>query len=343
MLRRIRVAILLGVTLAAVAVPASAQEKKPADTKKPAPQTVPIPAPGPAVAGDCGSGMMTVAVQECVPETYTTKRIAHKQVCTQETYQTFRCETVPVTKTRTVTCYVRQPVVKPVVRTVCERVPCVEERTVMRPHYSYVNETVMKSRRVDRGYWECVEVPDHFRNFCNGLRHRFGHRNDCCEPCPPCPATRTVKRWHACWTTECYPCTVCRKVCEMRPEVCRVTVCRTVTKQITCNETTYVCVPQTRVETYTCCETRQVPCTATRNVVRCVPYEETVTCCRMVSRTVYRQVPAPSCCETECTPCCGGGHGHHGGGLLSGLFNRGGRGHHHGGGCSSGCADCGCH
>jgi hypothetical protein len=44
-------------------------------------------------------------------------------------------------------------------------------------------------------------------------------------------------------------------------------------------------------------EQRKVPCKATRTVRVCVPYEETVTCCKMVPRTVTRQVPV---CETNC-------------------------------------------
>jgi hypothetical protein len=202
----------------------------------------------------------------------------------------------------------------------------------MKTHWTYRNECVTKTKRVDHGYWECCEVPAPFKDFCN--RVKWSHsRHDCCE-CPPCPATKTVKKWHCNWVTECYTENCCKKVCVQVPEVCNVTVTRCVPKQVVRQVTEYVCTPTTRTENYTCYETRQVPFTATRNVTVCVPYEECVTCCRMVARTVYRQVPAPTCgCETECTPCCSSGHRGHG--LLSG------RGHHSS--CSSCSNGCGCH
>jgi hypothetical protein len=331
-----RVAILLGVTLA-VAAPAAAQDNKDKgkdkDGKPPVTQLntppVPVTQPAPIVSAPApsgGCGTITVCVTERVPETYTTTRTAYKQVCVAETYQGFRCETFPVTRTRNVTTYVSTPVCRDVVSTVCERVPCVETRTVMRSHWTTVQETVMKHKRVDHGHYECQEVPDHFRDFCNRLKYRCHH--DCCE-CPPCPATRTVKCWKSCWVDECYPCTVCKRVCTQVPETCQVTTYKTITKQVSHKVTTYVCTPVTRAETYTCNETRQVPFTGTRNVTRCVPYQETVTCTRMVSRTVQRQVPAPSACECECTPCCSSSR-HHGAGLLSGWFGGRGHGHSHG-------------
>jgi hypothetical protein len=189
----------------------------------------------------------------------------------------------------------------------------------------------MKTRCVDKGNWVCEEVPAHFRAFCQRIGSGHGHRNDCCDPCPPCPPTRTVKRWHSCYVNECYPCTVCRKVCTMVPQTCKVCTYKCVAKQVTNKVCSYVCVPCTRTETYTCCETRQVPFTCTRNVTTCVPCEEMVTCTRYVSRTVYRQVPVSNCCESYSCCCSNGRHGH---GLFSNF--RGGHGHH-GGGCNSGC------
>jgi hypothetical protein len=59
---------------------------------------------------------------------------------------------------------------------------------------------------------------------------------------------------------------------------------------------------------------RLVPCQSTRTVVTCVPHQETVTCCRMVCRTVEKKVPCAPCCETHCcasnccaTTCCHSG------------------------------------
>jgi hypothetical protein len=291
--------------------------------------------------------MQTICVTECVPETYQVKRISYKQVCKQETYTAFRCECFPVTKTCNVTTYTKKAVWKDVTCTVYEKVPCWETRTVMKPCYSYVNETVMKSRKVDKGHWVCEEVPAHFKAFCQRLGQGHGH-NNCCDPCAcpaPCPPTRTVKKWCPCWVTECYPCTVCKKVCTMVPETCKVCTYKCVAKQV-CNKVcSYECVPCVTQQTYTCYETKQVPFTCTRNVMTCVPCEEMVTCTRYVAKTVYRQVPVScnnNCCESFSSCCSSGGHGH--GHKLFSNF----RGHGHnscnscGSSCGSGCGG-GCH
>jgi hypothetical protein len=228
----------------------------------------------------------------------------------------------------------------------------------MKPCWKTVTVTEMKTRRVDKGHWVCEEVPAPFRAFCQRLGNGFGghgHRKGCGDPCgdpcaqncQPCPPTRTVKRWHSCWTTECYPVTCCKRVCEMVPQVCKVTTWKCVAKQVTCKVCTYVCEPCTTTQTYTCCETRQVPYQCTRNVVTCVPCEEEVTCTRYVAKTVYRQVPVShgnGCCDTGYS-CCSSGRGGHrlfsnfrGG--CGGLFG-GGHGHRNNG-CNSGCGG-GCH
>ena len=36
-----------------------------------------------------------------------------------------------------------------------------------RPHYSYVTETKMVTKCVDRGHWECREVYSHWKALCN--------------------------------------------------------------------------------------------------------------------------------------------------------------------------------
>jgi hypothetical protein len=101
---------------------------------------------------------------------------------------------------------------------------------------------------------------------------------------------------------------------------------------------TYKCVEEKQVQKYTCMVSRQVPCKATRTVRVCVPYQETVTCCRMVPRTREIQVPvcettsnacetSNACCESSSSSCCESrGHG------LFGGFRRGGHGGN-GGGC----------
>jgi hypothetical protein len=55
----------------------------------------------------------------------------------------------------------------------------------------------------------------------------------------------------------------------------------------------YRCVNELKTETFTV----MVP--------KCVPVQETVTCCRIVPRTVVKQVASCNPCETCCTPCCG--------------------------------------
>jgi hypothetical protein len=281
----------------------------------------------------CAPAMRTVTCTEWVPQQYTTTRTAYRSECRQEAYTAFRCEYSTETRTRTCTYYERVPECQTRTRTVCTMVPTVEERTCMRPHYSYVNETRMVCRTVDRGHYECREVPCHWQ----GLRNRFrrhGH-GDCCDCCDPCPPpTRTVKVWVPCKVTVQCPVTSCRRVCTMVPEKTCVTVCRPVYRQETYQVTCYRCVPRQRVETYTVCVPHRVAFQATRTVRVCVPYQETVTCCRMVARTVTRQVPCPvaECCYS---PCCEG-HGTR----CHRRFFGGHRQHHECGGCESGC---GCH
>jgi hypothetical protein len=304
----------------------------------------PAGAPVAPAADPCGPAMITIPVVECVPETYKVKQIVYKKVCKQETYTAYRCETFPVTKTRQVCTYVKKAVYKDVCKTVVEKVPCWEEKTVMKPCYSYQNVTEMRSKKVDKGYWVNEEVPAHFKNFCNRLGSFGHHKNDCCDPCAsscnscPAPATRCVKKWCPCWVTECCPVTVCKKVCTMKAECVKVCTYKCVTKTVTCKVCEYVCEPCYKTETYCCHETRQVPVTCTRNVVSCVPCEEWVTCTRLVAKTTYRQVPAcntscNSCCETS-NNCCGNGGGH----KLRGLFAN--RGHGHKNDCCASSSSC---
>jgi hypothetical protein len=313
LLKPFRVAFLIGMVAAVAASPARAQDPKPGS---PPPKVAAVPAADPCT--------QTIQVIECVPEHYTTTRTAYRYECKQEVYTAYRCETATEVRTRTCTYYERIPEVRNEVRTVCTMVPTVEVRTVCRPHWSYVTETKMVCRTVDRGHWECREVHSCF----DGLRHRLRghHHNDCCNPCCECPPpVRTRKVWVPCRVTEQVPVTCCRKVCTYEQVKCNVTVCRPVTKQVTVQVCSYRCVPRQRVETYNVCVTRQVPCQATRTVRVCVPYQETVTCCRMVSRVVTRTVPAPvaqACCGGCGESCCceaprchrrffGGHHGGH--------------------------------
>jgi len=272
-----------------------------------------------------------------VRENYTTTRTAYRTECRQEAYTAYRCELVPETKTRVVTCYHRVPETRTEVRTVCEYVSAMEERTCMKPCWSTVTETVMTCKKVDRGHYECREVYSHRKAMQNRL-HSLCHRNDCCEPCLP-PPCKTVKTWCPCWVTEQCPVTRCKKVCTMVPEKVCVKVCRPVTRQVTCQVCSYRCVAEQKTETYTCCVSRQVAVPCTRTVRVCVPYQETVTCCRMVPRTVCRTVPCPvaDCCSAAC--CCEQAKCHR-------RFSFAGLRHHHEScdSCGSSCSSCGtCH
>jgi hypothetical protein len=267
-----------------------------------------------ARADDCGQPcppapqFRTVCVNEWVPEKYETTRTVYKQECVQEKYTAFRCESVPETRTRNVTTYEKVPVVQEVVKKVCVSVPHVEERTVMEKHWVTVPETKVVRKCVDKGHYECKEV-ECGPSCWEKMRHHF-HKKDCCEECPPCPRTKTVKVWVPCpvWEEHTICCT--KKVCEYRPKVCHVTVCKTEVHEEKCQVTVWKCVPKTHTETYTVCVERKVPFEATRTVTRCVPVQEKVTCTRMVCRKVEKQVPVETCCETVL--CCKPKHHRHG-------------------------------
>jgi hypothetical protein len=287
-LRPFRMFLVVGL-VAACALPVSASHNKGGNCCAP--------------AGDCcnGGGVS----YECVPETYNVTRTVYKKVCRDETYTAFKCVCEPVTKTREVCHMVRKQVEKEVCKTVHDRIPCTETRTVMKTKWSYQTVTEMRSKKVDRGHWVCEEVDAPFQNFLAKLHHCC-KKNDCCEPCPPCPKTRTVKRWCSNWVTECYPVTCCKKVCCQVPQTCTFTTYKCVARQVTCKELCWVCEPCTKIETYTCHVTKKVPYTCTRKVWDCVPCQETVTCTRYVKKAICAPAPAPApCCPTSCeAPCC---------------------------------------
>jgi hypothetical protein len=298
----VRSALLAGVLATTATVPARAEDSPPA---APAPQ------------------YRTVCVTEWVPETYQCTRTAYRTECKQETYTAYRCECVPETRTRTCTVYKKVPEVRTETRTVCVSVPHVEERTVMQTYVTCKPETVMVRTCVDRGHWECKEVPcepscrDHFK----GMFHHKKQCGDCCEPCEPCPPKmKTVKVWIPEKVWEEKPVTCMKRICEQRPVTCKVTVCKTEQRQESYQVTCWKCVPEQRTETYTVMTTRSVPYQATRTVKVCVPYTETVTATRCVPKTVEKQVPVTTCCASPCceSACCGSKHhGHHRGAGLS--------------------------
>jgi hypothetical protein len=340
----VRIALLFG-AVAAVAVSSARAEDKPAppaDKAAPAAdKAAPVTPERIAAPHPAGPPMRTIQVTECVPEPYQVTRTAYRVECRQEAYTAYRTECVPEVRTRVCTVYKRVPEVRTEVRNVCVQVPVVEERTCIQRRWVTQQVTTMVCKTVDRGHYECREVPDNWKNFCNRVRHAC-RRHDCCEP-PPCPATKTVKCWVPCLVTEQVPVTTCKRVCVEVPVKVNVTVCRTVVRQQQVQVCTYRCVPEQRTETYTVNVARCVPYQAVRTVRVCVPYQETVTCTRMVARTVTRQVPvecAPAvseCCAPASNDCCatecGGSHGrrHF---RFAGLRHR-----EHGGG-GHGCGSC---
>jgi hypothetical protein len=241
----------------------------------------------------CAPQYRTVCVKEWVPETYQSTCTVYKTECRTETYTAYRCETVPETRTRTVTVTKQVPEVQTRTRTFCVSVPTVETRTVMESYTVCKPVTTMCKRCVDKGHWECREVP------CE-KKHHFRHKHDCCDDCCP-PPTKTVKVWVPCKVWEEYPVTKMVKSCESRPVQVQVTVCRKETRTEAYQVTVMRCVPEQRVETYSVCVTRNVPYQATRTVSVCVPHQETVTKTRMVCHTVQKQVPCEeSCCQVTC-------------------------------------------
>jgi len=291
--QQIRVALLAGSLVAATALTARAED--PAQ-------------PGPAApAAPCPPQYRTVCEKVWVPETYQTTRTVYERVCRQENYTAYRCECVPVTRTRTVPVCRQIPEVKEVVRHVCTYVPVVENRTVMKTQWTCVPVTRVVRKCKDEGHYECREVP------CGPtLRERLAklcHRcNDCCEEqCQPV-RTKTVKVWVPCPVWQEHSVTCMKRVCQHIPVTCQVTVCKPQIHEEKCQVTCCRTVTEMKTETYTCMTQRMVPYQATRTVVHCVPHEEKVNCTRMVCRVVQKQVPvvtcsapAPSCCqETSC-------------------------------------------
>ena len=256
----------------------------------------------PARAGDCAAPACapcttTVCCTEWVPQHYQCTRTVYKTEYRQEAYTAYRCECYPEVCTRQVTCYKMVPEVRTQICNYHVCVPCVEERTVMQPCVTYKPVTKIVRKCVDQGHWECRCVP------CKpSLRDRL--RKCCGGCCDECPKYKMEKCWVPCpvWV-EC-PVTCMERCCEYRPVVVKVctykTECRQKEVQVCC----YKCVPECRTEQYTVMKTRMVPYQATRCVAVCVPCQETVTCCRMVARTVVKQVPCAPCCDTCCKPCC---------------------------------------
>jgi hypothetical protein len=303
--QRVSFALLAAMLVAAAALPVRAEDdKKPAagDDKKPAQE------------------FCTVRVKRWVDEPYECTKTTYKVECKEEKYTAYKCETVPVEKSRTVTVCKTVPETKVEKRKVVECVPTWEEKTTMQKSWTCQKVTVMEKKCVDKGHYECKEVPcgpSFADRLHNAFRHSCGGCGDCCETkCEPaCPRTKTVKCWVPCPTyVEC-PRTKTERVCVEKPVTCKVCVMKKVEKEVECKVTTCKVVKEEKVEKYTVCEVKKTPYEATRTVKKCVPVTETVKGTHKVCKWVEEKVPvspcANTCCESSCrrahscrTSCC---------------------------------------
>ncbi len=265
----------------------------------------------------------SVGCTEMVREAYTTKRTAYKMECRTETYDVCKTECVPVCKERTVCVTKRVPVVKEEIRKVMHNVTVYEDRVVNKTSHKYVKETVMKKQLIRLGHWESKEVPALLGGIGGGLGgllggHGHNHGSACADPCKTacpdtaksnsCPTacrTHTVKHWVCCPEYRDCPVTVCKKVCVTEAVKCKVAVCKQECREEKVKVCTYQCVTENVVQKYTAYETKKVTTKATRTVRVCVPYEETVTCYRLVPRAVTP--PATTACSptANCREACG--------------------------------------
>jgi hypothetical protein len=256
-----------------------------------------------------------VTSTEWVREPYTTKRTAYKVECKTETYQTCKTVCVPETHEKTVCVTKRVPVWKEECRKVCKKETTWEDKLVTKKSYKYVQETCTKKTLVRLGHWECKEVPALFSGFGGGLFSGHSCGSSCGTPCgsscgtgcsdacsSPCK-TRTVKHWVSCPEYKECPTTVCKKVPVCEQVKCKVAVCKNVWVDEKVKVCTYNCVTENKVVKYTTYTKKSVPCTATRSVRVCVPYEETVTCCKLVPKQVTRQVACAPACTSTCDSC----------------------------------------
>jgi len=227
---------------------------------------------------------------------------------------------VPVCKEKVVCVKKRVPVMKEECRKVCHKVTVWEERVVNKTSYKYVQQTCMKKQLVRMGHWECREVSGLFSGIGNGGGLFSGHGHGCCDKgCSTgcgdacgsnacnnaCRPARTRKVWVHCPEYKECPHTVCKKVAVCEAVKCKVAVCKHEWREEKVKVCTYQCIEEKQTVKYTCYERRQVPCKATRTVRVCVPYEEKVTCCKLVPKTVTRQVPVSNACGDSCnTGCC---------------------------------------
>jgi hypothetical protein len=296
--QRVSSALLAGALIAASSMTARAEQDKPAAPEK-------VAAPEGAKPADACTAYRTICCTEWVPEKYFVERRTTKVEWKQEQYTAYKCECVPVQKKRTCTVYKMVPEVREETRIVCKKVPCEEERTVYEKRTVCVpcEKTVRKC--VDKGHYECKLVEDKSgEGFLAKLCGKKKKEDDCCNPCPPCPKMKEVKVWVPCPVWEEHKVCTTEKRTECVAKKIKVTVCKEVREEQKVKVTVCKCVPEQREECYTVYEQKMTPYQATRCVKVCTPCVEKVECCRMVKRTVMKQVPCEPCCNPCCDPCC---------------------------------------
>jgi hypothetical protein len=291
-----RIALLANVVMATAAFSARAEE---ADAKaKAAPTPVPAATVAPAPSGACGGcgaapAMQTICVQEWVPEHYQCTRTV------QEHYTAYRTQCCPQQQTKCITVNRMVPEWREICKTVCVPVTVCEQRTVMKTVTVCKPVTTCTRKCVDQGHYECQCVPV----------KSFFSKSKCCDPCScccqPCQKTKMKKVWVPCKVWIETPCTKMVKCTECVPTVCNVKVCKMVPQVQKCRVCCYRCVPEQKTITCTVMVQKCVPYQACRTVTKCIPCQETFTACRMVCRTVQKQVPVcNTCCNTCCDSCC---------------------------------------
>jgi len=307
--QRIRIALLTGALVAMTGLSAFGDE----ENKEKKAEPIGPPAGAAPAAKTC-----IVWVNEMVQEQYPCTRTVYDKVCKTEEYTAYKTVCVPEVRTHLVTTYKKVCETVNETRTVCEKINVCEERTVMKSYTVCKPVTHVTRKCEDHGHYECKEVPCG-PSLGERLHKCFGHKKDCCDPCATecCEPvkTKTVKCWVPCpvWVEK--TCTKMEKFTECRPEVVKVNVCKTVSKQIVVPVTRVKCIPETHEEKCTVNVTRCEPYKATRQVVQCVPRTETYTATRCVCKKVAKEVPVvETCCSSPCDSCdsCDGcGHKKH--------------------------------
>jgi hypothetical protein len=307
--KTIRNALLAGLAVGCMTVAAQADSS--------APEPVPLPKAPPTPAPAAPAMTQKVLVTICVPEQYEATRMVCKTEWKEEKYTAIKCELVPVEKTRMVTYCTNVPVDKvvDVVRRECY--PVVENKVVTKYVTRCVPVEKIVSKVVDQGgHYECREVPCPERH---GLLFHLCHR-ECEDPCAP-PPTKLVSVYVPNCVTVQEKVTCLQRTCVPVTETvpCTVYKTRDVKEQVT----VHTCEIKTEVkeQKYTCMEEKRTPYEATRKVAYTVMVPEKVTCTRMVTKQVEREVPVcvptpcyEASCETACTHSCG--HARCGGGLF---------------------------